>query len=122
MIGLIVLLIMHRVRAEPSTMAESEVNRLMKTILSTYDKSERAQIDNQLNVTVNFYVQDLSAVREVNMDYQITMFFRQVRPLGFKKGWKQILVSTGLDGSTISIRFKIESNIFNSNEYSWWIY
>ena len=86
MIGLIVLLIMHRVRAEPSTMAESEVNRLMKTILSTYDKSERAQIDNQLNVTVNFYVQDLSAVREVNMDYQITMFFRQVRPLGFKKG------------------------------------
>ena len=57
---------------------ESTKNGLIMGILSTYDKTQRAQIDEQLTVTVNFFIQGLSSVNEVNMDYEFTAFFRQV--------------------------------------------
>ena len=64
-------------------------------MLEDYDMSERAQVNEQLNVTVNFFIQGLSAIDEVNMDYEITIFFRQVSIRGPRVGrptifWSQI--------------------------------
>jgi len=57
---------------------ESELNKLMQTMLTNYDVTERARVDEQLVVTVNFYIQGLSSIDEANMDYEISIYFRQV--------------------------------------------
>ena len=57
---------------------ESEINKLMQTMLTNYDVTERARVDEQLLVTVNFYIIGLSSIDESNMDYEISIYFRQV--------------------------------------------
>ena len=61
------------------SLGEEQMNELMQEMLSNYDMTKRAQIDKQLTVRVNFFVQGLSAIDEENMDYQISIFFRQVK-------------------------------------------
>ena len=59
-------------------LTENDLDGLIKLVLSDYDKSIRAGNDEQLKVTINFYVHGLSAIDEVNMDYELNEFFRQV--------------------------------------------
>ena len=62
-------------------LSEKSRHEILTGLLANYDKTERAQIDEQLLVTVDMYIQGVSSVNEVNMDYEVTMHFRQVRYL-----------------------------------------
>jgi len=62
-------------------LTERELNGIIQTFLLNYDKTERAGIDEQLTVTLDCFVQGLSDLREAQMDYEITIFFRQVNSL-----------------------------------------
>ena len=59
-------------------LSEKVMNGFIKKVLSDYDKTQRAQIESPLWVTVNFHVHGLSAVNEKNMDYEVSSFIRQV--------------------------------------------
>ena len=63
--------------AEP-ILSEGMKNKMINYLLTKYDRTMRAQVDQQLKINVNFYVQGMSKVNEVDMDYQMTVFFRQV--------------------------------------------
>ena len=59
-------------------LSERELNGIIQNFLLSYDKTERASIDEQLIVTVDTFIQTVSDVREAQMDYEIGIFFRQV--------------------------------------------
>ena len=59
-------------------LSERELNGIIQNFLLSYDKTERASIDEQLTVTVDTFIQTVSDVREAQMDYEIGIFFRQV--------------------------------------------
>ena len=61
------------------TISEGQQNTLIKQLLSNYDKTERAEIGEQLNITIDMYIQGISSLHEVNMDYEVDLYFRQVR-------------------------------------------
>ena len=65
----------------PRVLSEKNRDEILTGLLAHYDKSERAQIDEQLLVTVGMYISAVSNLNEVNMDYEVTMHFRQVRYL-----------------------------------------
>ena len=56
-------------------------NSMVNFLLLSYDKTMRAQIDQEMVVTVNFYVEGMSKVNEMDMDYEMNIFFRQVKTL-----------------------------------------
>ena len=56
---------------------------MVNFLLLSYDKTMRAQIDQEMVVTVNFYVEGMSKVNEMDMDYEMNIFFRQVKTLRF---------------------------------------
>ena len=64
--------------ASNGSLSESAIYGIIKHLLLDYDKRKRAQIDKVLDVSVNFFVETLSAINEASMDYEITVFFRQV--------------------------------------------
>ena len=66
-------------------LSEEMKNKMINYLLTKYDRTMRAQIDDQLQISVNFYVQGMSKVNEVDMDYQMTVFFRQVFPIRLLK-------------------------------------
>lgn len=87
-------------------LSEQKQNDLVKEVLLMYDKTERAQIDRQLTVTVNFFIQGLSSVNEVSMDYEITTFFRQV--------WTDLRLAYGrLTNSNLSSSYNVDSEFIN---------
>lgn len=58
-------------------LSEKEMNGLMQQMLEAYDWTERSEIHKPLDLDINWYIQDLWAVDEVNMDYKLNIFFRQ---------------------------------------------
>ena len=64
---------------KPRNLTESTRNSMVNHLLLSYDKTQRAQVDEEMLLTVNFYVEGMSKVNQVNMDYQMTIFFRQVK-------------------------------------------
>lgn len=64
-------------------LTESMRNSMVNFLLLSYDKTMRAQIDQEMVVTVNFYVEGMSKVNEMDMDYEMNIFFRQVKTLRF---------------------------------------
>ena len=58
-------------------LTELERVQIFRSLISDYDPSIRAQINQQLNVTVNFYIQSLTKIDQAAMDYELVMFFRE---------------------------------------------
>ena len=58
-----------------NVLTELERVQIFRSLINDYDPSIRAQINEQLNVTVNFYIQSLSKIDQAAMDYEMVMFF-----------------------------------------------
>ena len=56
---------------------EKEHMEMVYKLLEGYDRNERANIDGVTNVTIDFYIQGISIINQVDMDYELTLFFRQ---------------------------------------------
>ena len=55
---------------------EKEKIELFESLLTDYNPNIRAQVGEQLNVTVNFYIETLSDIDQSKMEYEMTIFFR----------------------------------------------
>ena len=56
----------------------SDMLQLISHRLTDYNNMARPQIDNTLFVSADFFIQGLSAIDEVHMDYEFEIYFRQV--------------------------------------------
>ena len=57
-------------------LSELEKTKIIKALLENYDNRIRAQMGTKLDVVTNFYVQGMSSVNQEEMDYDVTVFFR----------------------------------------------
>ena len=57
-------------------LSELEKTKIINALLENYDNRIRAQMGTKLDVVTNFYVQGMSSVNQEEMDYDVTIFFR----------------------------------------------
>lgn len=57
-------------------LSELEKTKIINALLENYDNRIRAQMGTKLDVVTNFYVQGMSSVNQEEMDYDVTVFFR----------------------------------------------
>ena len=57
-------------------LSELEKTQIINALLENYDNRIRAQMGTKLDVVTNFYVQGMSSVNQEEMDYDVTIFFR----------------------------------------------
>ena len=57
-------------------LSELEKTKIINALLENYDNRIRAQMGTRLDVVTNFYVQGMSSVNQEEMDYDVTIFFR----------------------------------------------
>ena len=57
-------------------LSELEKTKIINALLENYDNRIRAQMGSALDIVTNFYVQGMSSVNQEEMDYDVTIFFR----------------------------------------------
>ena len=64
--------------SEEGILLESDMLQLISHRLTDYNNMAIPQIDKTLFVSADFFIQGLSAIDEVHMDYEFEIYFRQV--------------------------------------------